>query len=128
MPYLTILEKKVEDFLEEIKKTDKEFSSRLLSRIKELELEGLFLSNDKRCKHLKDGIWELKCRNKNNNCRILFFCAFDDYFILVDCFKKQKSKCSNKEIKYVKKYKNNFFINYKTKEDYEDYLKKLGIV
>ena len=93
---------------------DKNYKTTIEALIEQLEIYGKELKEPK-CKHLQDGIWELKCYNKNQESRILFFYAYNDYAIIVDIIKKQKNKYL-KEIEYVKNYMKDFYIKYDSKE------------
>lgn len=98
----------VENWLSKMK--DKKYKGKLLALIEELKTNGHNLKQPK-CKYLEDDIWELKCKNSNNNYRIFYF--YNGNSIILSHYIKKQSDKYFKKLKVVKSYR-------------EEYLKKIA--
>ena len=87
-------DKPVEDFLDSL---DNKMRAKLLGLLGLLSEKG----NDLRepySKHLRDGIFEIRCKLGNNITRVLYFFYYDKCIILTNGFVKKTQKTPQKEI------------------------------
>lgn len=102
--YKIIQKSEIENWLS--KMDDKKYKGKLLALIEELKIHGTNLKQPK-CKYLENGIWELKCRNRNNNYRIFYF--YDGNNIILSHYMKKQGDKYFKELARVKLYKEEYF-------------------
>lgn len=91
----------VVEFLDSI---DIKLAAKALEKIDLLEDLGTALRGPN-CKHLKDGIYELRPRVGNNQVRILYFFVVGEKIVLTHGFVKKTQKTPQKEIRKAFQYR-----------------------
>lgn len=87
--------------------TDIKMRAKISSLLELLEEYGNLL-REPYSKHLRDGIFELRCQSGNNISRILYFFYCDNKIILTNGFIKKANKTPKKEIELAKSRKANY--------------------
>lgn len=95
----------VKNFISEIK--DKKLQSKILQEISLLENLGNKLTGP-HTKYIDEGIWELRIKQSNNICRILYFYYIGNNIILTNGFVKKTKGTPKGEIKKAKEYRANY--------------------
>ena len=91
----------VEEFLSSL---DKKMRTKMLKEIALLQDVGTEL-REPYSKHLDDGIFELRAKQGNDICRVLYFFIINKKIILTNGFIKKTQKTPIKEIALAKKYR-----------------------
>ena len=93
------------DFIREI--DNEKLSAKIIMMIDVLEAEGIFLK-EPYCKHINNGIYELRIRQATNIARIFYF--FDsDRIILTNGYIKKKNKISDRDYERALLYRAKYY-------------------
>lgn len=91
----------VAEFLDKLNKKERE---KLLRDLLILQSEGIAL-REPYCKHIKNGIYELRSKFSSNIQRVFYFQSIGNEFVLLNGFTKKDQNTPVREIEKAEKYR-----------------------
>jgi len=103
--------KPVQEFLNDLLKTDKPMFARVSRDIKLLKTNG-FEVGPPRVKYMSDGLYELRSKSESGITRIFYFFFSGRKIVMTNGFKKKTQKTPEEELEKAFRYKKDYEVNH----------------